>query len=36
MQMNPNIKDSTLIGENPAVREEIEIRIKYIEKYTNL
>jgi hypothetical protein len=36
MQINPNIKDSTLIGESPAVREEIEVRIKYAEEYANL
>jgi hypothetical protein len=35
MQMNPNTKDNTLIGESPAIREEIETRIKYTEKYTN-
>jgi hypothetical protein len=35
MQMNPNIKNNTLIEKNPAVREEIEIRIKYTEEYTN-
>jgi hypothetical protein len=36
MQMNPDIENSTLIEENPAVREEIEIRIKYAEKYGDL
>jgi hypothetical protein len=36
MQINLNIEDSTLIGENPAIREEIEVRIKYIEEYTDL
>jgi hypothetical protein len=35
MQINPNIKNSTLIEESPAVRKEIEIRIKYAEKYTD-
>jgi hypothetical protein len=34
--MNSNIKNSMLIGENPAIREEIEIRIKYAEEYTVL
>jgi hypothetical protein len=35
IQMNPNIKNNTLIGESPAVREEIEIRIKYIKEYAD-
>jgi hypothetical protein len=35
MQMNSNIENSTLIGKNPVVREEIEIRIKYIKEYAN-
>jgi hypothetical protein len=35
MQMNFNIKNNTLIGENPAIRKEVEIRIKYTEKYTD-
>jgi hypothetical protein len=34
--MNSNIENNTLIGENPAVREEVEVRIKYTEEYTNL
>jgi hypothetical protein len=33
--MNPDIKDSTLIEESPVVREEVEIRIKYTEKYAD-
>jgi hypothetical protein len=33
--MNPDIKDSTLTGKNSALREEIEIRIKYIEEYAD-
>jgi hypothetical protein len=33
--MNPNIKNSTLIGESPAVREEVEVRIKYAEEYAD-
>jgi hypothetical protein len=32
--MNSNIEDNTLIGENRAIREEIEGRIKYTEEYT--
>jgi hypothetical protein len=36
MQMNSNIEDNTLFGESPVVREEIEIKIKYTEKYTDL
>jgi hypothetical protein len=35
MQINSDIEDSTLIGKNPAVRKEVEIRIKYAEKYTD-
>jgi hypothetical protein len=34
--MNPDIEDSTLIGENPAVREEVKIRIKYAEEHADL
>jgi hypothetical protein len=34
--MNPDIKNNTLIGESPAVREEVEIRIKYTEKHADL
>jgi hypothetical protein len=34
--MNPNIEDSTLIGKIPAIYEEVEARIKYTEKYTDL
>jgi 3-hydroxy-3-methylglutaryl CoA synthase len=33
--MNSNIKNNTLIGESSAVREEVEARIKYIEKHTD-
>jgi hypothetical protein len=33
--MNSDIKDSTLIGESPVIREEVEIRIKYAEKYAD-
>jgi hypothetical protein len=36
MQMNLNIENNILIGESPAIREEIEIRIKYAEKYADL
>jgi hypothetical protein len=35
MQMNPNIKNNTLIGESSAVREEVEARIKYTEEYAD-
>jgi hypothetical protein len=35
IQINFNTKDNTLIGENPAVREEIEIKIKYAEEHRN-
>jgi hypothetical protein len=31
MQMNLNIKDSTLIGENSAVREEVEIKLSMLK-----
>jgi hypothetical protein len=33
--MNSDIKNSTLIGESPAIREEIKIRIKYAEEYAD-
>jgi hypothetical protein len=33
--MNLNIEDSTLIGKSSAVREKIEVRIKYAEEYAN-
>jgi hypothetical protein len=36
MQMNPDAEDSTLIGESPAIREKVEIRIKYAEEYADL
>jgi hypothetical protein len=36
IQINSNIENNTLIGENPAVREEIEIRIKYAEEHADL
>jgi hypothetical protein len=35
MQINLNIENSTLIGESLAIREEVEIKIKYIEKYAD-
>jgi hypothetical protein len=35
MQMNFNTENSTLIGENLAIRKEIEIKIKYIKEYAN-
>jgi hypothetical protein len=35
IQINFNIENNILIGENPAVREEIEVKIKYAEKYTD-
>jgi hypothetical protein len=36
MQINLNIENNTIIEENPVVREEVEIRIKYTEEYTDL
>jgi hypothetical protein len=33
--MNSNIKNNILIGENLAVREEVEAKIKYTEEYTD-
>jgi hypothetical protein len=33
--MNFNIENSTLIGESPVIREEVEIRIKYVEEYAD-
>jgi hypothetical protein len=35
MQINLNTENSTLIGENPAIYKEIEVRIKYAEKYAD-
>jgi hypothetical protein len=35
MQINSNIKNNTLIGKSPAIRKEVEVRIKYAEKYTD-
>jgi hypothetical protein len=35
MQINFNIENNTLIGESPAICEEVEIRIKYTEKYAD-
>jgi hypothetical protein len=34
--MNSNIENNTLIGENFAVREEVEARIKYAEEHADL
>jgi hypothetical protein len=33
--MNPDIENNTLIGKNFAIRKEIEVRIKYAEKYAD-
>jgi hypothetical protein len=36
IQMNSDIEDNTLIGENSVIREEVKIRIKYTKKYADL
>jgi hypothetical protein len=36
MQMNLNIENNILIEENPAIREEIKVKIKYAEEHTDL
>jgi hypothetical protein len=36
MQIKFNIENNTLIEESPAIREKVEIKIKYTEKYTDL
>jgi hypothetical protein len=35
MQINSDIENNTLIEESPAIREEVEIRIKYTEEYAD-
>jgi hypothetical protein len=34
--MNFNIENSTLIGENPVIYEEVEIKIKYTKEDADL